>query len=207
VVEPTTTITSVEQDDEKLYIMGTTTWGNNSPITLRLDPDNYKLSRDIALHTWTTFTIGSIDAPRTFATAFPLDKEELFIGMHEIRTNVETKRNTAYSSFEFLVSDVMVMPTPTPVAKRMIYGKDWEEIPVKVTPTPTPIVTETPEQTVVSTPTVNETVNVTQTLTLHPTSTKPTVAPTANQTIPTIPVSVVAVLSSVAISIIMSRKL
>ena len=209
VVEPTTTITSVEQDEEKLYIMGTTTWGNNSPITLRLDPDNYKLSRDIALHTWTTFTIGSIDAPRTFATAFPLDKEELFIGMHEIRSNVETKRNTAYSSFEFLVSDVMVMPTPTPVAKRMIYGKDWEEIPVKVTPTPTIeiVVTETPEVTVGSTPTVNETVNVTQMATLHPTVTKPTAAPTANQTIPTIPVSIGVVLSSVTIAIVMRRKL
>src|SRR5690606_2566444 len=56
VADPVATITNVEHDDEKLYISGTTTWGNNSPITLKLDPDNYKLSRDIALHTWTTYT-------------------------------------------------------------------------------------------------------------------------------------------------------
>ena len=124
VVDPTITITSVEQDEKKLYIMGSTSWSNGTTITLRLDPDNYVLQKEIALHTWTTFTNGPIDAPRTFATALSLDKEELFVGMHEITSTVESKGDIAVSSYNFRISDVMVMPTPTPEPKRMIYGKE-----------------------------------------------------------------------------------
>lgn len=203
VVDPTTTITDVEQDEKKLYISGSTTWGNNTAITLRLDPDNYVLKRDIELHTWQAYATGSIDTPRTFATALSLDKEELFIGMHEITSTVESKGDIALSSFNFRVSDVMVMPTPTPEPKRMIYGKDWEEIPIKVVPTPTVEVTveETPEPKVVMvtlTPTANVAANATAT---------PTSIPTADKTIPTIPISAATIVSALAIAEIIRRRL
>jgi hypothetical protein len=202
VVEPTTTIINVEQDEHKLYITGSTSWSNDTPITLRLDPDNYVLPKDIALHTWTTFANGPIDAPRTFVTALDLDKEQLFVGVHEIASTVESKGDIAMSSFTFRISDVMVMPTPTPVAKRMIYGKDWEEIPVKVTPTPEPIVTETTVEVTMVIPTVNVTVNATPNATV-----KATAVPTANQTIPTIPVGIEIVLVAVSTAVVLRREL
>lgn len=203
VVDPTITITSVEQDEKKLYIMGSTSWSNDTAITLRLDPDNYVLPKDIALHTWTTFTSGSIDAPRTFATALSLDKEELFVGMHEITSTVESKGAVAISSYNFRVSDVMVMPTPTPEPKRMIYGRDWEEIPVKITPTPEPTINETQEVTTI--PTVNVTANITVNVTPNATM-KATIAPTASQTIPTIPTDVEIILVAVCVAIVLRRE-
>lgn len=202
VVEPTMTITNVEQDDSKLYIMGTTTWDNNTPITVKLDPDNYKLPRDIALHTWTTFAIGSIDVPRTFATALPLDKKELSIGWHEIEMSNPEKSNMAVSTYRFYKSDVYVMPTPTPEIKMMIYGKDFEELPVKIEPTPEPIVTETTVEVTTVIPTVNITVNTTPNATK-----KATIAPTANSTIPTIPVSAGIVVTAVCAAIVLRREL
>lgn len=204
VVDPTITITSVEQDEKKLYIMGSTSWGDDTAITLRLDPDNYKLPRDMALHTWTTFTNGPIDAPRTFATALSLNKEELFVGMHEITSTVESKSDIAVSSYNFRISDVMVMPTPTPEPRRMIYGKDWEEIPVKITPTPEPTVNETQEVTIV--PTVNVTANITINATPNATV-KATSAPVASQTIPTIPIGVEVAFAAVATAVFLRREL
>jgi hypothetical protein len=166
------------------------------------DPDNYVLPKDITLHTWVTFTTGTIDAPRTFNTALSFDRKELFIGTHEITSTVENNGDMSVSSFNFHVSDVMVMPTPTPEPKRMIYGKDWEEIPVKITPTPEPIITDTPEVTVVQTPTVNVTTNITPNVT----AVKTTVVPTANQTIPTIPVETGVIMMGIVISILLWRE-
>jgi hypothetical protein len=201
VVDPSITISSIEQGPDKLWISGTTTWGNNSPITLKLDHDNYKLSADIALHTWKTFATGSIDAPRTFATAISLNKEELAIGIHEITAKADRNANTAVSSLTFMVSDVYVMPTPTPETKRMIYGKDWEVIPQKIEPTPEPTenltetwggwVTITPEPETNATPTPNTTAT-----TIATTST--TAIPTAEKTIPTIPLDPLVVAGAIA---------
>lgn len=204
VVDPTITITSVEQDENKLYISGVTSWSNNTAITMRLDPDNYKLPRDIALHTWTTFTSGSIDAPRTFATALYLDRKDLSIGIHEIVSTVESKGDIAISSYTFRISDVMVMPTQTPEPRRMIYGKDWEEIPVKITPTPEQTIIETPEPTVV--PTAVITTNITTNATPNATA-KTTVAPAATQTIPTIPSGLGIVIIAVCAAIVLRREL
>lgn len=201
VSDPTITITDVEQDENKLYIMGSTTWSNETPITLKLDPDNYALERDIKLHTWQTFTTGSIDAPRTFATALSFEKEELYVGLHEITAKVERNDNTAVSSFEFRVSDVYVMPTPTPETKRMIYGKDWEGIPVKVTPTPESEVTVTEEPTVE--PELNITVNATPNATIVTTVPTPTKSnPVAEDTIPTIPVAPITAALAIVITVL-----
>jgi hypothetical protein len=201
--EPTVTITSTEQDDTKLYISGTTTLGNDTPIVLKLDPDNYVLPKDVALNTWTTYASGSIDAPRTFNTAISLNKDDLYIGMHEITSTVENNGDVTVSSLNFRVSDVYVMPTPTPEPKRMIYGKDWEGIPVKVTPTPTPEVTETQEVVITVIPTVNVTVNATPNVT----TVKTTAVPTANQTIPTIPVNVAIAIAAVCSAMVLRREL
>jgi hypothetical protein len=201
VTDPTITVTDVQQDEKRLYISGTTSWGNNSPITLKLDPDNYKLSADIALHTWQTFTTGSIDAPRTFTTALPFDRNQLFIGVHEIVSTVDKKGSTATSSFTFHVSDVYIMPTPTPEPKRMIYGKDWEEIPVMIAPTTEPTVNETEILEVIITPIETENVTINQTPTPRYTITQASV-PTANETIPTVPINPMMGIAAIATAIV-----
>jgi hypothetical protein len=122
--------------------------------------------------------------------------------VHEITSTAESKGDIAMSSFTFRISDVMVMPTPTPIAKRMIYGKDWEDIPVKITPTPEPLVTETTVEVTTVVPTVNVTVNATPNATV-----KATAVPTANQTIPTIPMGIEIVLVAVSTAIVLRREL
>ncbi len=204
VVEPTITITNVEQDEDKLYLMGSTSWSNETPITVKLDPDNYKLDRDIKLHTWQTFATGTIDAPRTFATALPLDKKELSIGWHEIEMSNPTKINMAVSSYRFYKSDVYIMPTPTPEVKMMIYGKDFEEIPVKIEPTPEPTVNITTEEAANVSTTRNITINITTNATLAHTV-EPTTIPTANETIPTIPMPTMLSIAALLISFFVWR--
>lgn len=132
VEDPIVTVRSVERndDDTKLYIYGVTAWQNQTRIIFRLDPDNYKLQQDIRLHTWTTNVTGTINTPRTFATAISLQKDELYVGMHEIVSNVEKKHDTGVTAYSFRITDIKVMPTPTPKTVRMIYGSDWKEIPV-----------------------------------------------------------------------------
>jgi hypothetical protein len=209
VVDPTTTITGVEQDDKKLYISGTTTWGENTTIQLKLDPENYKLAQDIRFHTWDTYAIGSIDAPRTFATAMSLNKEELYVGQHEITMNVQKNRNTAISSYQFHISDIYVMPTPTPVIKRMVLGKDWNEIPEKtIIPTVTPTIEPEPtwEEFVVITPTPNATANITTVPTATPTVNQTTI-PVAKETIPVIPINPIVALAAIVSAIVIRGKL
>lgn len=183
VVEPYSRITNVErnEDDTKLFISGETSWQNLTTISFKLDPDNYKLQRDIRLHTWTTEAKGSIDAPRTFTTALLLDKEELTIGMHEIISRVEGKHDTGFTTYVFRVSDILVMPTPTPYVRRVLSHDDGTDIMLKEETagiretyavsenisTIEPIVTSTPEPT----QNVSEVVVVTTTVTPKPTKT------------------------------------
>jgi hypothetical protein len=201
-----TTIKDTTQDEEKLYISGTTSWSDGTHITLKLDPDNYVLPADIKAHTWNIMASGPVDTYREFAIDVPLDKTQLSVGPHQIIATVDKNGYTSESYFDFMISDIYVMPTPTPRVQRMIYGKEYENIPVKVEPIAEPTVTET-EEIVVVTPNVTAAISVPiPTATAKPTSNLTTV-PTANQTIPTIPVSAGTIVAAVGLGLVARRGL
>ena len=185
VVEPYVAITSIERDDDdtKLYISGVTSWENQTALTFKLDPDNYKLAQDIRFHTWTTTAAGSLDAPRKFATALSLEKEELSVGMHEIISFAEKNTDVGYSAYSFRISDIRVMPTPTPYIRRVLQMEDSTEMPVRTTVTlsVTAEITKAYSNVTVqtnTTPTVNVTVaETTATAIPVPTATTPVVVP------------------------------
>jgi hypothetical protein len=196
-----TTITDVTQDEKSLYLAGTTSWEDGSIITLKLDPDNYVLPQEIRTHTWNVPASGSIDTYRKFAIAVPLDKMQLYIGSHQIVASVAKNGYMSDSYYDFKISDIYVMPTPTPKIVRMIYGKDYESIPVKVTQTPTP------EPTIPPTSDVTRTAKPVVNATSVPTTTVPTEIPTTSPTIPTIPVELPIALAGVGIAIAMRRNI
>jgi len=200
---PSSTISEVTQDENTLFIEGTTSWADGTVITIRLDPDNYALAKDIASHTWKVTASGSISAHRTFTMPVPLNKNELSIGPHQIVASVAKNGYTSDSSYEFKVTDLYVMPTPTPEAKRAIFGKDYEGIPVKVaqTPTPEPAVEITEEITPEPVP---DPIDVVITPTDTPIPATP--EPTPQETIPTIPVSPLIPFSAVCLIILVRGR-
>lgn len=137
VEDPAITVTEVTQEENKLWISGVTNWDNNTVITLQLDPDNYALPLDKARHTWKTFVIGDIDSKRTFSTAMPIDRSELSVGPHSILMTVDKDKGLTETDYTFKVSDVYVMPTPTPELKRMVLTDKNDPIPTLVTAVPT----------------------------------------------------------------------
>jgi hypothetical protein len=139
VLDPVIMITDVEQDEDTLWISGTTTWSDGTVITLKLDPDNYKLASDIAMHTWETTAHGSMDTPRVFNTAMKLKKEELYVGVHEIQMTTEVNKFVTTMNYNFRISDVFVIPTPTPQIIRKIVAMDDGEIKQRETPTIAPV--------------------------------------------------------------------
>ena len=184
VSEPYIAITNIErnEDDTKLFISGETSWENQTVLTFKLDPDNYKLAQDIRLHTWTTTASGSLDAPRKFATALSLEKRELSVGMHEIVATVEKNTDVGYSAYSFRVSDISVMPTPTPEIKRVLQMEDRTEMTVRtpVTPSVTPEITKAYTNVtgnVTAMPVVTVETTVVPTETPVPTKTTPVVVP------------------------------
>jgi hypothetical protein len=204
VTTPSATIIEVLQDEGSLYISGETAWGDGTEIVIRIDPSSHVLASDAYAHTWVTTATGSVDKPRMFAIPIPLDKNELTIGSHQIIASVEKNGYTSVSTYEFKVSDVYVMPEATKVPVRMIYGKDYEEIPVRITQTPTPKPTPTVKVATVATtevPTLNETVVVTAV----PVTT--TDVPVSRETIPTIPVGVAVPVSAIAVGILLRGRL
>jgi len=138
VLDPIIMVTNVEQDETKLWISGTTTWSDGTEITLELDPDNYKLASDIALHTWTTTAHGEMDSARAFSTAMNLKKEDLYVGVHEIRMTTVKNNFKTTMHYNFRITDTFVVPTPTPIITRKIVAVDYSEIANRTTPTPIP---------------------------------------------------------------------
>jgi hypothetical protein len=158
VLDPIIMITNVEQGEDTLWLSGSTSWSDGTNITLKLDPDNYKLASDIALHTWETTAHGGMDSARVFSTAMKLKKEELYVGVHEIQMATEVNGVVTTMNYNFRISDVYVMPTPTPQIKRAIVAMDYSEIKANITPTPTPapqeiVVTDYEHPTRIATPT------------------------------------------------------
>ena len=199
ITNPNIIITDVEQENDILQVSGTTSWSDGVVITFKLDPDNYKLNSDIALHTWTTTAHGELDAPRTFSTAIKLKPDELFIGSHELQSTTEKNNFESVAYYNFRITDVYVMPTPTPQITRKIVNMDWQPISTTATPTPEPTVERTEVPTVIPVPTALPiaTTNVT---------TVATPVPTAKETIPTIPLSPLIVVISIALQYFITKR-
>jgi hypothetical protein len=147
VAEPTLTITEVVQDIQKkeLWIHGTTTWGEGTAITIRLDPDQFALKRDIREHTWASFAVGNISQEREFDAVINYEERELAIGPHEITATIDKNHLTTIAYHTFLVSDILVMPTPTPSTKRILLNAEakpmttriYAPAPIEIAPTAT----------------------------------------------------------------------
>lgn len=199
------TVVGVEQTEEKLYISGETTLDDESVFTVQLDPDNYKLRSDILLHTWQSHASGGIDSKRKFATAVDIDAKELYIGSHEIVVSIDKAGYTAETAYDFKITDVYVMPTPTPEIKRFVVGGDYEGINYRAMPTAIPTAAiETPEPEILitqeKTPVATVTPNPTPVI-----ATTPTTVPVAKETIPTIPIGVSTIVAGVGIAVLFRR--
>lgn len=140
--DPDITITDVEQEEMKITLHGVTTWNNRTTITVKLDPDNYATTADIKSHTWQTYPEGTIDQKREFTTALNIERENLWIGSHDIQMNVTKNGMTTSMDYTFKVTDVYVMPTPTPEKVRVLVDENYQPLPTVAKPLP--IVTITP---------------------------------------------------------------
>jgi hypothetical protein len=150
---------------------------------------------------------------RTFVIEMNVPWGDLAIGEHEIRFAGTGYQNelVAEQTLIFKVSDIYVMPTPTPKVERVIlddYG--WHRVTPEPTETPYVEVTQGPvklgnmsydggesERVVNVTATVNTTANATATATMKPVSVPTTVA---------IPVNPVLGFLSLAIAMIVLRR-
>jgi len=137
--DPAITITSVSQEENKLYISGSTNWKENTSIILKLDPENYPLANDAKFHTWQTYVYGEVDEYRTFETAVKISPGDLAIGPHHIDMQKYGDTDSPISSYDFKRTDTYVMPTPTPERVALFVDPDYLPIPVRQTVTATPV--------------------------------------------------------------------
>jgi hypothetical protein len=117
----------------------------------------------------------------------PVNWDEMAIGEHEVYGLIEKNRYKTDTTLLFKVSDIYVMPTPTPARERVVveeYG--WHRIlPNVTTPAPAPLATlqyvnmspEAVVTTIISTAT-----NESYILVSNETIIVPTAEPTTNQT-------------------------
>lgn len=169
--------------NDKIYVSGTTTLNANATMTAIIDPDHYALTKDINANTYPAIISGNINGIRDFDIVMPVNWDELSIGNHDIKFEAYGFNNSLHVTQNMVlpVSDIWVMPAPTPVRAKVIveeYG--WHQVTPVVTTataTATPTAIETPYNagniTVDgSTPTPVQTVNVTYTKTTVPTPVK-----------------------------------
>jgi hypothetical protein len=129
--DPEITITSVVQEENKLYISGATNWKENTSIILKLDPENYPLDNDAKFHTWQTYASGTMDSYRTFETAVQISPDDLSIGPHHIDMQKYGDIYSPISSYDFKRTDVYVMPIPTPKQVAVFVDPDYLPIPTR----------------------------------------------------------------------------
>lgn len=184
---------------DNITILGDTTMAEGTMIVFMIDPQRWALEIDKMAHTWSTQAVGLQKEPRTFSMDMPINWKEMAVGAnHTVRATVEKYKIKVTQSKDFKVTDIYIMPTPTPERERVLveeYG--WHIL--NVTPTATPIPTEAP------TPTVTETSNVTANITTAQTTTittapTPTAVPTPKPT-PTIKVPVDAATILIAVGL------
>lgn len=144
VSEPSVVITELEQGNDKLWLTGRTTWSNGTPITLKLDEENYKLAQDIRLHTWTTTISGNLTELRAFSIAMPFEMKELYIGSHQIKMSVTKNNFTTDAYHDFRISGTYIMPTPTPEFRKVMTNSNGSPIVTMPTTIPVPQVVYTP---------------------------------------------------------------
>lgn len=213
VLSPQIIVNNYYEDGDKIHIDGLTSLNELSGITAVIDPDHYPLPKDLAKNTYAGNVSGNIHAMRTFVIEMNVPWGDLAIGEHEIRFAGTGYQNelVAEQTLIFKVSDIYVMPTPTPKVERVIlddYG--WHRVTPEPTETPYVEVTQGPvklgnmsydggesERVVNVTATVNTTANATATATMKPVSVPTTVA---------IPVNPVLGFLSLAIAMIVLRR-
>jgi hypothetical protein len=149
--------------------------------------------------------MGDIDVLRGWNATLNIDWSKMAVGVHTILAKIERDGIKTEVYKDFKVTDVYVMPTPTPARERVVveeYG--WHRItPIPVN-TPTKIVTTaeptpiTSSHVIVINDTENKTVNtVTTTAKVTPNKTV-----TPKETIPTIPVNpIVGIVALLIISL------
>lgn len=137
--QPEIIITDIVQGEETLWISGTTTWWNETEMTIRLDPDNYALAQDKAEHTWTTKATGNQIDYRRFSLEVPISMKDMYVGAHELKITIEKNRYATDVYHTFEITTTYVMPTPTPYIKKYISGMNNSGVNVvTMAPTPTP---------------------------------------------------------------------
>ncbi|MFA5378835.1 MAG: hypothetical protein WC455_23990 [Dehalococcoidia bacterium] len=143
VEDPTVRVTSVSQNDGKLYISGISSWKANTSLTLKLDPEQYPDPDDARQFVWSTWVQGGVDSYRKFNTALSFDWNDLSIGWHHIDITRTGDPDSPVTTYDFRRSDIYVMPTPTPERVAVLVGMDYSEISagtsetVAITPDPT----------------------------------------------------------------------
>jgi hypothetical protein len=179
--DPEISITDITQGPDKMWITGITTWSDGTVITFRLDDDNYALASDKRKHTWTTTVNGSLTNWRRFDQMVPIEMEDMYIGMHELKMTVDKNGYVVNTFHNFRISGTFVMPTPTPEFVKYITDVDGKRVlPVNITPLPTqnPVVTQVQS---VSAPVYVETPIPKPTIV--PTVAKPTPVPTTESVV------------------------
>lgn len=207
---PSIVVTYVQQEPDKLYISGVTSWKDNTSMSLTLDPDQYPIALDRERHTWTSWSSGGSDALRTFTTALDISASDLSKGPHHIDMKADKDPLGPVSSYDFLKTDVYVMPTPTPQWVSLLTDINGNPIPTPAPPVTSSITpNQTPEQPVVSSVVVlddngNATVNSTVSNVTEVHLTPGPVTPTPND--PNIRVPVPIWIPLAAILYIVMRK-
>ena len=143
VEDPIILFTDYYTEGNNITVSGKTPMSAGTIVVFKLDPQNYAMDYDIKAHTWSTETVGDIDGWRTFNMTMPIDWGEMAIGAnHTVVASIDKYNIHATTYKDFKVSDVYIMPTPTPERERVVvedYG--WH----RVTPTTQPAKISTPE--------------------------------------------------------------
>lgn len=153
VAEPYVVIAHVSQEEDALYISGTSTYYEGTDIILKLDPENYPIKSDASDFTWATTIHGGYDSIRHFETALRFNWNDLSIGKHHIDIQKVGYGDAPISTYDFRRSDIFVMPTPTPKRVAILTNENYEQIKEKETPEANVAENATP----VATPSVNAT--------------------------------------------------
>jgi hypothetical protein len=204
VKEPEIRIADITQGQDKMWISGVTTWCEGTEIVLRLDPDNYATAQDKRLHTWTTVVNGSLTDYRRFDQVVPIQVEDLYIGMHEIKMTVDKNNYVTDVYHDFRVTGTYVFPTPTMEFQKYITNVDGSPMQVVTTVVPT----QTPVPAVAITPDPTEEITVPETTVPAPTTVPTAANPTHVSTTPsiTLPLSPVLGFCSLLVAWLVCRR-
>jgi len=205
VMYPMITIKNYYESNDTIFVDGTLSLNAEATLTAVVDPGHYPLPKDLEANTYTAKIEGDITNLRNFTLELPIRWGELSIGEHPIVFSAYGSGNDLKAEQILIlpVSDVWIMPTPTPKRERVVveeYG--WHRvIPVQINTTAT--ITTIPTQMHLGNIT-HEGVNETkQNVTTTTTTAKPTLTPTKTMVVPV--ESVVGVIA-VGLAIVIFRR-